>query len=69
MVIEPRRLRAAAVLVLAPTGDGDDADRLAPFLAANLAANLVTVELGHPEVEHGDIGRKLSAAATAALPS
>src|SRR5262249_2365006 len=56
VVVEPGLARPAAVLLLAPSRDGDDQDRASARLRANAPRRLVAVDPGEPEVEQDDVG-------------
>src|SRR5690348_11088130 len=59
MMIESGSERAAAIFVLAPARDGDEHNRAAPGFAADLVRHFVAIELGHADIEQGNIGLEL----------
>src|SRR5262245_41652942 len=60
MAVEPRRPGAVPVLFLAPARQGDNDDVLPPGLLPEVAAGVVAVEPGHPDVQQDDLRPKLA---------
>ena len=68
VVIEAGLVRAAAILVLAPAGQGDDGGPLQAGLAAEPAADLVAVHAGHADIEQDELGAEVDRLAQGGRP-
>src|SRR5204863_2560130 len=56
MLIEPGLFRLAAVAFLAPAGQRDEYEALAPGLLADVATSVITIQLRHADVQEYEVG-------------
>ena len=69
VVVEPRRVRPPSILILPPTGQGDEGHLLEPGLLPDSPCHLVTIHPGHSDIQDHDIwsigGQRLEGFSTA----